>query len=207
VKLAASRLLRLGPVAVLAAIGFAAIGCSAEVSVGGDSGDGTVSGERIAKDIRAEYERKSGIALRSLTCEDVEGEEAESFNCSGRNERGVQVEIDGRVTDSETGGFDYRWEVTEALAPGVLYERALRRELESRGIGLTEVRCPVEIEVDVGAEVRCTATDREGDSAGVTLRLTDLDGGFDYSVEGHGPEADGHGAPQESGGGASGTQS
>lgn len=201
-----SRLFRLAPVAVLAVLGSAAIGCSAEVSIGDGGG---ASGEEIAADIGADYEDRSGIAMRSLTCEDVDGDEAESFSCSGRNERGVQLEIDGEVTDSESDGFDYSWEVTEAIAPGVLYERALRRELEARGIALSEVRCPVEIEVVEGAEVRCSATDGDGDSAGVTLRLTDGDGGFDYSVDGHGPDAGGHGAPGAGGGSApsSGTRS
>lgn len=205
-KIAPGSLLRLVPVAVLAAIAVVAMGCSAEVNIGDGGG---ASGEEIAGEIRGDYEDQAGVALRSLTCEDVEGDEAETFSCSGRNENGVQLEVDGEVTDSEAGGgFDYSWEVTEAVAPGVLFERALRRELEARGINLTEVRCPVEIEMEEGAEVRCTATDSDGDSAGVTLHLTDLDGGFDYSVDGHGPEADGHGSPGEGGGDApSGTQS
>jgi hypothetical protein len=204
VKRLATVLLRLSALAVLAAIAVVAIGCSAEVSIG--DGDGA-SGSEIAEAITADYEDQTGIALRSLTCEDVEGDEAEPFTCSGRSERGVQLEIDGEVTDSESDGFEYSWEVSEAIAPGVLYERALRRELEGRGIPLTEVRCPVEITVEEGAEVRCVATDGDGDSAGVTLTLTDLDGGFDYSVDGHGPEADGHGAPEEGDGGSGGTRS
>lgn len=137
--------------------------------------------------------------MRSLTCEDVAGEEGELFGCRGRNERGVQLEIGGEVTASEADGFDYGWEVVGAVAPGVLYERALRRQIEARGIVLAEVRCPIEIEMRVGAEVRCTAGDGGGSSRGVTLVLTDLDGGFDYSVDGHGPEADGHGSPGEGG--------
>ncbi|MEZ5078884.1 MAG: DUF4333 domain-containing protein [Solirubrobacterales bacterium] len=202
-RIAPSTLLRLVPVAVLAAIAVVVMGCSAEVSIGDRDG---ASGEEIADDIRADYEDQTGVALRSLTCEDIEGDEAETFNCSARNENGFHLEIDGEVTDSDAGRF--HWEVTEVIAPGVYYERALRRELESRGIAIKEIRCPVEIEADVGAEIRCTATDGDGDSAGVTLRLTDEAGRFDYSVDGHSPEADGHGAPEESGGsGSSGTRS
>jgi|GEM_PF-919964 len=177
------------PIAVVAALALA--GCSAEVSVGGDS---SASGEEIGGEIRSDYEDKTGIALRSITCEDVEGDRDERFSCSARNARGVQLEIDGEVTDTESGGFDYSWQVVEGIAPGVLYERALRRQIEAQGVGLAEVRCPVEIEIRVGAEVSCDATDRNGASREVTLRLTDLDGGFDFEVEGHGSEAGGESA-------------
>lgn len=198
-------LIRLAPVAILAAFAFALLGCSAEVSVGGDD---QASGEELAEDIERDYESQTGIELRALTCEGVEADEGAEFECSGRNARGVQLEIAGEVTETEADGFDYTWEVVRGVAPGVLYERALRRQLESRGIALVEVRCPVEVEIEVGAEVRCTASDREGSSRGVTLTLTDRDGGFDYAVDGHGGEADGHGAPEEGGGAPStGTQS
>jgi Domain of unknown function (DUF4333) len=64
------------------------------------------------------------------------------------------------------------------------HERALRREIESGGVALAEVRCPVEVEVEVGATLRCKATDTNGSSRTVTLKLTDLDGGFDYAIAG-----------------------
>lgn len=200
--LAGPRRLGLALVAFVVASGFVLTGCSAEFSIGGGS---EASGEELADEISSAYEKQTGIALKSLTCEGVDAEVGAEFSCSGRNASGVQLEIDGEVTDTESGGFDYNWKVVRGVAPGVLYERALRRQIEARGIALSEVRCPVEIEMEVGAEVRCTATDRDGASVGVTLRLTDLDGGFDYSVEGHGPEADGHGGGE--GGTPSGTQS
>lgn len=163
------------------------LGCSAEVNVGGDS---NASGEELAEEIREDYADQAGVEMRGLTCEGVEGNEGERFSCSGRNERSVQLEISGEVTDESGDGFDYEWRVTDAVAPGVLYERALRRQLEERGVGLSEVRCPVEIEVDVGEEVECEATDRNGATRTVELRLTDRDGGFDYGV----PEEEGSGA-------------
>ncbi len=156
-------------------------GCSAEVNVGGGS---EASGEEIAGEIRDAYVGKTGIALTRLTCEGVEESEGERFSCSGRNENGVQVEISGRVTDTAGSGFDYSWQVSKAIAPGVFYERALRREIETNGVALSEVRCPVEVEVEVGATVHCEAADRNGVSKGVTLKLTDADGGFDYAVDG-----------------------
>lgn len=156
-------------------------GCSAEVNVGGGS---DASGKEIAGEIRDDYAKKTGIALRDLTCEDVKPDVGEKFSCSGRNAHGVQVQIAGRVTDTSGGGFDYSWHVAKAIAPGVLYERALRRHLEESGVAISEVRCPVEVEVTVGATLRCTATDGNGSTRAVTLRLTDLDGGFEYSVAG-----------------------
>ena len=177
--------MKLAPL-VLAAAFFPAlvsVGCSAEVSVGGGS---EASGEEIATEIRSAYRDQTDIALPRLTCEGVKADTGEKFNCSGRNARGVQLEIAGRVTGSEGDGFDYSWHVAAAVAPGVLYERALRREIESGGVALAEVRCPVEVEVEVGATLRCKATDTNGSSRTVTLKLTDLDGGFDYAVAGEG---------------------
>lgn len=169
--------------AIAIASGLAFAGCSAEVSVGGSE----ASGEELAKEIRAGYAERTGIELNSLTCESVKADVGKEFNCSGRNARGVQLEISGKVTDTTADGIDYNWNVASAIAPGVLYERALRRTIEEGGVPLSEVRCPVEVEVEVGAELRCTATDLDGVSRGVTLQLTDLDGGFDYTVEGEGP--------------------
>jgi hypothetical protein len=182
--------IRLTTLAVVVPCCLAFAGCSAEVNVGGGS---DASGEEIAEEIRTKYAGKTGIELTRLTCEGVKADAGEKFACSGRNARGVQLEIAGRVTDAGGDGFDYSWHVTGAVAPGVLYERALRRQLEEEGVVLAEVRCPVEVEVGVGEEVRCRATDRSGSSRDVTLRLSDLDGGFEYRVadgpSGEGPSA------------------
>ena len=156
-------------------------GCSAEVNVGGGS---EASGEEIAGEIRDDYAERTGIELTKLTCEGVEVEVGETFECSGRNERSVQLEIAGEVTDTESGGFDYNWKVVQGTAPGVLYERALQRQLEERGVGISAVRCPLEVEIEVGSKVHCEATDVDGSTRGATLTLTDLDGGFDYAVDG-----------------------
>ena len=160
---------------------LALLGCSAEVNVGSGS---DASGEELAEEVQADYVDKSGVEMRGLTCEGVEGNEGEKFSCSGRNERSVQLTISGEVTEETGDGFDYEWRVTEAVAPGVLYELALRRKIEEQGIGLSEVRCPVEVEVDVGAELECKAADRNGVIRTVELRLTDRDGGFDFNVPG-----------------------
>lgn len=160
---------------------LALFGCSAEVNVG-DGSD--ASGEELAEEIQTDYGDRAGVEMRGLTCEGVEGNEGERFSCSGRNERSVQLEISGEVTEETADGFDYEWSVTEAVAPGVLYERALRRQLEEQGVGLAEVRCPVEVEVVVGRELACEATDRNGVTRTVEIRLTDRDGGFDYNVPG-----------------------
>jgi len=166
--------------AALLAAGLLLGGCSAEFSVGGDS---EASGEELAEEIQGDYVERTEIELPRLTCEGVESEVGARFTCSGRNARSVQLDIAGKVTDTEADGFDYNWRVVEAVAPGVLYERALRRSLEEEGVAIAEVRCPVEIEVEEGTKVRCGATDENGSGRGVTLNLTDLDGGFDYAVD------------------------
>lgn len=165
------------------AAGLVIAGCSAEVNVGGGS---QASGEEIAEEIRGDYADQTGIEATDLTCEDVEEDAGERFECAGSNARGVQLEISGKVTETEGDGFDYSWRVSKAIAPGVLYERALRRQIEAQGVALSEVRCPVDIEVEAGTEVRCVAADRDGVRRGVTLRLTDREGGFEYTVDGEG---------------------
>ncbi len=174
--------IRIAALAAASCLAFA--GCSAELNVGGSS---DASGEEIADEVRSDYVDQTGVALPRLTCEDVKASVGERFTCSGRNAHSVQIEIAGRVTDTSGGGFDYSWHVSEAVAPGVLYERALRRQLEERGVAIAEVRCPVEVKVEKGAELRCRATDTGGSSRGVTVHLTDLDGGFEFTVDGDAP--------------------
>jgi len=163
---------------------FAFMGCSAEVNVGGSS---SAPGDELAEEIQKAYSAKTGIGLSRLTCESVDADVGETFGCSGRNARSIQVEITGKVTDSTGDGIEYNWSVVRAIAPGVFYERGLRSSIEDHGVPLSEVRCPAEVNVKVGTRLRCTATDRDGVAKGVTLRLTDLDGGFDYTVEGEAP--------------------
>lgn len=165
------------------AVSLALAGCSAEVNVGTGS---DASGDELADDIRGDYEDETGIELAALTCEGVEAKVGARFKCTGRNARSVQIEIVGKVTDTSGDGFDYGWNVVKGIAPGVLYERALRRQIEAGGVALSEVRCPVEIEIEVGSTVLCKATDVKGVGKDVKLRLTDLDGGFDYAVDGAG---------------------
>jgi hypothetical protein len=158
-------------------------GCSAEVNVGGGP---EASGDELAGEIRHDYADQTGIELTALTCEGVKEDVGASFECSGHNARGVQLEVKGKVTGTEGDGFDYSWHVSKAIAPGVLYERALRQQVEAHGVALAEVRCPLEVKVEVGTKLRCVAVDRYGARRGVTIHLTDLDGGFDYAVDGEG---------------------
>lgn len=172
-------------------VGLALAGCSAEVNVGTGS---EASGEEIAEEIRDAYEEETGVGLSRLTCEDAESSVGEEFNCTGRNARSVQLEISGKVTETTDDGFDYSWEVVKGIAPGVLFERALREQIEAGGVALSEVRCPVEVDIEVGSEIRCSAADRNGAARGVTVRLNDLDGGFDYKVDGANASGDGSSA-------------
>ncbi len=175
--------LRLFWVAAALACGLSLYGCSAEVNVGGGT---EASGDELAEEIRGDYVDQTGIELPGLTCEGVRESVGARFSCSGHNARGVQIEVSGKVTGTEGDGFDYSWHVSKAIAPGVLYERALRRQIEAHGVALSEVRCPVQVEVEVGRKLRCVAADSNGIRRGVTIHLTDLDGGFDYTVDGEG---------------------
>jgi hypothetical protein len=154
-------------------------GCSAEVSVG--DGD-QASGEHIAREIRKEYTAKTGIALPRLTCTEVDDKVGAAISCTGRNARDIQLDLEGEVTAVDGDGFDYRWEIAEARAPGVFYERAARRVIAQRGAPVADLRCPAQVELRVGEELLCELDTGSGPPRELTIRLTDLDGGFDTSV-------------------------
>lgn len=155
-------------------------GCSAEVSVGDKD---QASGDEIAREIRAEYVEDTGIALPRLTCSEVEGEVGAPISCSGSNARDIQLDFAGKVTAVEGDGFSYRWKVASARAPGVFYERAARRLLEQRGATVADLRCPAQVDLRVGEQLRCELDVGSGSPRVLTIRLTDLDGGFQTAID------------------------
>lgn len=156
-------------------------GCSAEVSVGERN---QASGDKVAREIREEYVGKTGIALPRLTCTEVEADVGAEISCTGRNAREIELQIAGEVTATDGDGFDYKWKISEARAPGVFYERAARRQVEDRGIAVADLRCPTQVEMRVGAEFSCQITNAEGDQGRLNIRLTNLDGGFEWGIQG-----------------------
>jgi hypothetical protein len=161
-------------------------GCSAEVSVGDKD---QASGEHIAREIRAEYVEDTGIALPRLTCNEVDGEKGAAISCTGRNARDIQLDIAGKVTDVDGDGFDYTWKIASARAPGVFYERAARRVLAQRGAPVADLRCPAQVELRIGERFRCELDTGSGPPRGLTITLTNLDGGFETALDSAAPRA------------------
>lgn len=164
----------LGLLAALA-LGGLFSGCSFSASVGGDSPT-----ESLTEQIEAAYEDRTGIALRRLECEDIEAKEGAPIRCEGRNAKGVELLIEGRVTGAEGSAIDYHWDVARALVPGRTYAAAAVPVVERvAGTAVAGVRCERRVEVEVGALVRCEAKLESGAVVPVRLRLTDDDGGFE----------------------------
>lgn len=166
------------PIAVLVAVAsvFGLAGCNFYCSVGG-----SIPPEELEKQIRLSYEDETGIVVKSISCEEADDDTGSPISCRATNAGGVELEIDGEVTsyDSETEKVEFDWEVTRAVAPGALYADAAATTLtDSTGVAISEVRCPEKIVVKKGARVECTAIAPNGAESGVTLILTDRDGGF-----------------------------
>ena len=174
------RRLQLAASAAFAAVmAAAAVGCSAEVSIG-DSDQ--VQGSKIAAEIRREYAKqqsRNDIRLSTLTCEEVEAEVGARIRCSGRNSREIDLEIGGEVTAVQSDGLDYNWRIARAFAPGTFYASAARDLVEAQlQAPVLDVRCPVRIELGEGEQVSCEAELSSGRTVPITLLLTDSDGGF-----------------------------
>jgi hypothetical protein len=164
----------------LGALVIAMAGCEASVSIGDDS----ASGDEIAENVRAEYEKRTGVALEKITCDEAEGEKGAPIRCEAVNAKDVELDIGGEVTEVEDGKVRFRWTVEEALAPGATFADAARRRLEEqagqRAKGMT---CPDRIRLREGEQVRCELETLDDKRFGVTLTLTDASGGFDAKVD------------------------
>lgn len=150
-------------------------GCSGEVSIG----EQQVSAEKIERDIRGAYEAQTDLDLTRLTCEPADAEVGARIDCDGRNERDVTLTISGQVTKVNDDDVDYRWDVVKAVAPGDIFAAEVGKLLQRRyGPVVADVTCPDRIEIRKGAEFRCEATARNGDTGTAVLVLTDDDGKF-----------------------------
>ncbi len=150
-------------------------GCSGSVSIG----ENRISGEEIAKQIRPEYVAQTDLELRELTCADVDGEKGAQINCTGENEKGVELAFAGAIIETTGSKGRFRWKIVKADAPGRLYEQAAATSLTKISKKpVAAVDCPERIEVAAGAKVRCEARAADGETAPVELTLKDGDGGF-----------------------------
>ncbi len=156
-------------------------GCSFSCSIG----EKTASSDEMNSQVSDAYEQRTGIPLTTVDCPSVKAEVDEQFSCDGTNERDIDLEIDGKVTEVESDDrIKFRWDVVSATAPGELYSTAARRSLEQQsGRPLSSVSCPDRIPIKRGAEVSCKVETADGETLDATLTLTDLDGGFRIDVD------------------------
>lgn len=159
-------------------------GCEFSCTIGS-----SISAGELEKQVGNSYEKETGIAIDSITCEEADPDPGSSISCRATNEGGVDLKIAGTVTsyDSVEERVDFDWKVVRAVAPGNLYGDAAARTLtRTTGVEVSEVRCPEEIVVRKGARVDCTAISADGTQSRVTLTLTDRDGGFRVRSSGSG---------------------
>lgn len=157
-------------------------GCEFSCSVGG-----SVPAGELEKQVRLSYEDQTGILVKSISCEEAGDDTGSPISCKATNVNGVLLDIGGEVTsyDADRERVKFDWEVTRAVAPGTLYADAAARTLSARsGVPITEVVCPKKVVVEKGARIDCTAIFPDGSKSGVTLTLTDRDGGFRAEITG-----------------------
>lgn len=157
--------------------------CSGEVSVGKKK---DLTGEEVAKDLREEYaerESASQITLTALTCQEVEAEVDAPISCTGRNSKEIDLEFTGTVTSTDGDGLDYRWRISKALAPGALFERPLRPQVE-RALRreVRDVSCPTRVQVMANGRFQCTVELTAKARFIVDVRQTNSSGGFTWGI-------------------------
>lgn len=176
-------MLRVAFPSIIAAACLGLTACSGEVSVGKPK---DLTGEAVAKDLRQEYadrEKDTGITLTSLTCQGVEAEVDAVITCSGRNSKDIDLELTGVVTSTDGSGVDYRWRIAKAYAPGLLFERPLRPQVE-RALRrpVRDVTCPVRVLVATDGRFQCAVELTAKARFVVDVRQTNSSGGFTWGI-------------------------
>lgn len=170
--------------AAVAALTLAGCGFSCSI------GESTATSDELSRLVSEMYEGRTGIALKSIDCDETPAKVDERFRCTATNDLDIDLEFDGEITsvDESDESFKIDFEIDGATAPGELYSTAARKTLENQfRRPLDSVECPDRIPIKVGAEVRCTVVTGDGEQLGATLTLTDLDGGFRINVDQSGP--------------------
>lgn len=163
-------------VLIIATAGFVA-GCEASVSTGGDSVDAGNAADTIQKQYPAE---SGGLKLTSISCDSGDAEVDAKFTCTGQNDAGITLEIEGTVTEvnEDSSDVQFTWSVLSSTSDGKAYADAATANLQAQGIAVTSIECP-EIKVEKGTKVDCEATLEDGSTQTATITLTDDSGGFD----------------------------
>lgn len=180
-----ARPIALLPTLLGAIAALALLGCGVSVSTGGES-----TTERITEQIEQAYEDRTGFALRGFACAEVEQSEEAAISCEGRNSAGVELVIEGEITNVEGSEFDYHWDVVRAVAPGSGYAKAAVPVVERlAGEPVAGVRCQRRVVVEVGQTVDCEVKTERGEIVPIQLRLTDDEGGFEVLTDGQSGQA------------------
>ncbi len=148
-------------------------------------GESVIKDDELTASIKQQYEEQTGVKMTSIECEEVKAEEGAAISCRAENDSDVSLELTGTVKgegEDDKWGFD--WKVARADAPGKLFEDAAMQTVSSKfGVAVESVKCPERITVEKGEVVHCEATDNKGETRGLTLRLTDADGGFRVTID------------------------
>lgn len=171
-----SKIRKLLAAAALAMLGaFVMAGCAS-----------TINEDELTANIEKQFQEQTGTRLTSIECDEVKAEKGAEIACKATNENDMKLDITGEVTDNDKDddkwGFD--WKVARILAPGKAFEDAAAETVSREfDVPLESVKCPDGIEVKEGSEVKCEATATDGSTRGLTLTLTDGEGGFRVAVD------------------------
>jgi Domain of unknown function (DUF4333) len=169
------------PLVVALLASFVAAGChedrpdraareDAGTAVGGPNME-----QDIADGVLEQLELEVGV-----TCpEDIEPEEGGSFECEaqvGEDEDAV-FPVDVEQTDAD-GNIE--WTARALPTPGV--EESIAVEIREQRSVEVEVECPEAVELEVGFEFGCTATEEDGEETPVRATVKDEDGSVSWET-------------------------
>lgn len=143
--------------------------------------------DELTSNIKSQFKEQTDTELTSIECDEVKAEEGADVACKATNENDMKLDITGKVTgkNDDTGKWGFNWKVAGMVAPGKVFEEpAAETVTREFNVALDSVKCPDGIEVKEGTEVKCEGTATDGTTRGLTLNLTDAEGGFRVSLDG-----------------------
>jgi hypothetical protein len=151
-------------------------GCS--VSIG--AGTGSMSQTALERELAAEVEAQTDSTAESVDCDGRLGAVVgESTRCAVTVD-GVRADWRVRTTRVEGDDISFAWTVedgTQALRADTITDLIGDGFTQRTGQVLAEIGCPADtIEATVGLVVDCEGTTTTGETGGITVRVSGVDG-------------------------------
>lgn len=150
--------------------------------LGAGCGGDTLKADEVTEGIATQF-RDQGVELREVRCpDDIDAEVGAEIACTGINEGGIKLFINGSVSEIDGDRARYRVEADGGEAPGdVVAEQA--REILRKEVGRTAppMTCPDTVRVPTDPTVTCRLGPVDGDVFDADVSIG-ADGRFEVQV-------------------------